>query len=170
VHEAELIEAVVAKAWPERADEDLRFHVAGCATCTAVAELAAAIAAERDAACAEAAIPSSAVVWWRARMRARREAEEQAARPIAAALGVAFVCVVALVVALAPLARGWIGAWMSQLGSLAPDVSVPTLSGLWPPRDAASWLAAPLPAATIICTIALLVLAPVALYMALADD
>jgi hypothetical protein len=45
--------------------------------------VAEAMAAEASAAASEAQPPSSAVVWWRAQMRARREAAEIAERPIA---------------------------------------------------------------------------------------
>src|SRR5688500_1045787 len=44
--------------------------------------VAEAIAAEASLARSEAAPPSSAIVWWRAQMRARQEAALAAARPI----------------------------------------------------------------------------------------
>ena len=44
--------------------------------------VAEAMASEASLAAAEAQPPSSAIVWWRAQMRARREAAELAERPI----------------------------------------------------------------------------------------
>jgi hypothetical protein len=40
----------------------------------------------------EAPIPSSAIVWWRAQMRARREAVDKASEPISLVQGVAVAC------------------------------------------------------------------------------
>jgi hypothetical protein len=44
--------------------------------------VADALAAEAAAACSEAQPPSSAIVWWRAQMRARQEAARLAEKPI----------------------------------------------------------------------------------------
>ena len=54
--------------------------------------VAAAIAAEAALARNEAAPPSSAIVWWRAQMRARQEAARAADRPITIVHGLAIAC------------------------------------------------------------------------------
>jgi hypothetical protein len=51
-----------------------------------------AIAAEAARARTEAAPPSSAIVWWRAQMRARQEAARAADRPITIVHGLAIAC------------------------------------------------------------------------------
>ncbi len=66
-------------------------------------------------------IPSSAVMWWRAQMRARQEAAREAARPITVAQVVALVTLVAVSVgafiALSPWLAGVVGGWMPDLAS-----------------------------------------------------
>ena len=54
--------------------------------------VAEAIAAEAALARTEAAPPSSAIVWWRAQMRARQEAAHAADRPITIVHGLAIAC------------------------------------------------------------------------------
>jgi hypothetical protein len=54
--------------------------------------VAEAIAAEAALARTEAAPPSSAIVWWRAQMRARQEAARAADRPITIVHGLAIAC------------------------------------------------------------------------------
>ena len=54
--------------------------------------VAEAIAAEAALARTEAAPPSSAIVWWRAQMRARQEAARAAERPITIVHGLAIAC------------------------------------------------------------------------------
>ena len=72
--EQELLDAVTARRWPDRADASLREHVAGCGLCSDVAEIAGAFFEDRDCAQAEAVVPSASAVWWRAQIRAREEA------------------------------------------------------------------------------------------------
>ena len=54
--------------------------------------VAEAIAAEASLARTEAAPPSSAIVWWRAQMRARQEAARAADRPITIVHALAIAC------------------------------------------------------------------------------
>ena len=53
--------------------------------------VAEAIAAEAAQARREAAPPSSAIVWWRAQMRARQEAAQAAGRPITIVASIAVI-------------------------------------------------------------------------------
>jgi hypothetical protein len=90
--EVDVIDAITSCRWPERADAELRAHVAGCAVCADVAEVASVLREDHDAALAEAIhVPTADIVWFRAQARARAEATRQAARPIAImqALGLA---------------------------------------------------------------------------------
>jgi hypothetical protein len=56
-----------------------------------------AIAAEASSAQREAAPPSSAIVWWRAQMRARQDAARAAERPLTVVHAVAIACGVGLI-------------------------------------------------------------------------
>jgi len=62
--------------------------------------VAEAIAAEAALARREATPPSSAIVWWRAQMRARQEAARAADRPITIVHGLAIACAAGLALSL----------------------------------------------------------------------
>jgi hypothetical protein len=82
--EIDVIDAIASRRWPDRADDELRAHVASCPICADVADVASALAQDHDVALREAVrLPSANVVWFRAQARARAEASRQAARPIA---------------------------------------------------------------------------------------
>jgi predicted anti-sigma-YlaC factor YlaD len=80
-------------------DDDVRGHIAECDACADLMAVASAVADDRRALMREAPIPSSALVWWRANLRARQEAARVAVRAatlvqvalIAAAIVVAVV-------------------------------------------------------------------------------
>jgi hypothetical protein len=109
--EQDVIDALASGRWPERAPGDLHAHVASCPVCSDTLTVASLVLADRDDPAADPHIPSSAVMWWRAQMRARQEAAREAARPIAVAQVVGAICAVAvlLVVGLwfSPLAGEW---------------------------------------------------------------
>ena len=102
-----------------------REHAAGPERATRVesdaeieAIVADAIAAEAARARGEAAVPSSAIVWWRAQMRARQEAARAAERPITVVHGLAIACLSGLALSLAGTAlaglRG-VSAWIVEI-------------------------------------------------------
>lgn len=62
--------------------------------------VAEAIAAEAALARTEAAPPSSAIVWWRAQLRARQEAARTAGRPVTIVHGLAIACAAGLALSL----------------------------------------------------------------------
>ena len=98
--EQDVVDAVATGRWPDRCDDDLRAHVAACAICADVAEVARALQEERDLAWSDARVPPSGRVWWRAEMRARQEAARRAAQPITVVQGIAGACAAGLLVAL----------------------------------------------------------------------
>jgi hypothetical protein len=161
--EADLLDALAARRWPDRAEPGLREHVAGCAICADVAEIAAAFLDDRDIARMEAPVPSASAVWWRAQIRAREESARLAARPIALVQAAATVCVAVASIAAAPMASEWLRSVIAALGATA----------WWSaPRDVTlSWVLG----ATAYATLPLLavgiwvVLAPVVVYLALDD-
>jgi len=164
--EEDVLDALTSGRWPDRAGEELRTHVAVCAICTDVVTVASAVLEVRDGEPTDMRIPSSAVMWWRAQMRARQEAAREAARPINVAQIVALVAVVAItvagLVALSPWFGGLLGGWVSAVRESASSdmaaIRAPSalLAGGWmlPALMIGVWL----------------VLAPVAIYFAVADD
>ena len=159
--EQELLDAVAARRWPDRADETLREHVSRCALCADVAEIAGAFFDDRDCARAEAVVPPSSAVWWRSQIRAREEAARVAARPLLIVQAIATVVAAVIAVALAPAASTWIRGSLAAFGaaefwSLPRDVSFTWI------LSAAAYTTLPLIAVGV-----WVVLAPVVVYLAL---
>lgn len=96
--------------------------------------IAGAIAAEASVACREAQPPSSAVVWWRAQMRARQEAARAVERPLTIVHALAIACCIGLFVSTVGVAVagmkgsfGWLGGIYTALASGAAV----DLTGRW---------------------------------------
>ena len=162
--EDDVLDALSSGRWPERTDDELRTHVAGCAVCSDVISVASAVLEVRDAEPADIQIPSSAVMWWRAQMRARQEAAREAARPInvAQVVGLTSVVVLAIValVALSPWFGGVLGTWMHDVLGAAAG---PTAEGGF---SLAGWMVP----VVILGLGVWLVLAPLAIYFAVSED
>jgi hypothetical protein len=163
--EEDVLDALSSGRWPDRADDELRAHVGACAICTDVVAIASAVLEVREGESTDMRIPSSAVMWWRAQMRARQEAAREAARPINVAQVVALVSVAALTVVSLVALSPW-------LGGLVGGLFGGWLSGI---REAASFEMAAIQAPSALLIPALmigvwLVLAPVAIYFAVAED
>jgi hypothetical protein len=159
--EQELLDAVAARRWPNRAEAQLREHVPHCALCSDVAEIAGAFFEDRECARGEAVVPSASAVWWRAQIRAREEAARLAARPLLVFQTLATVIVAIVAVVLAPAASTWIRGSLAALGAvefwaLPPDVSLSWI------LSAAAYTTLPLLAVGV-----WVVLAPVLVYLAL---
>jgi len=96
--EAEVLDAVTFRRWPrhcdEGCDEGLRTHVAACAICADLVEVARALHDDRESACRDARVPAAGQVWWRATIRARADAAHTAAEPITVLQGIAGACLV----------------------------------------------------------------------------
>jgi hypothetical protein len=158
VRDADLIDAIASRRWPERADAELRAHVAQCAVCADIAAVAVAMHDDRDAAFAEAAhLPSADIVWFRAQSRARADASREAARPIAVMQALGLAGATGIISALIGIVAYWVwqrAEWFSALPSYAIGFDVMSFAirgvllavGLW------------------------LILAPVAVYLVASDD
>jgi hypothetical protein len=94
--ECEFESEVLAAALQVRMPEPLRAHVAGCAICSDVAAVAAAVEDAREGMRGDVVVPDSGRVWWLAQVRARREATKAAGRPITAIQVIALGCAVGL--------------------------------------------------------------------------
>jgi hypothetical protein len=149
--EQDVLDALTTGQWPEHVDSDLRTHVATCTLCTDLVAAVQPLVTEREHVPYEPRIPSSAVMWWRAQMRARQEAARAAARPIAIAqiVGavVAVIVAVGALIALSP----WLHTSLTGL-DLPSGILVP------------GWL---LPALVLGVVV---LLTPVAIYFAIAGD
>ncbi|HET7220305.1 MAG TPA: hypothetical protein VFJ02_19755 [Vicinamibacterales bacterium] len=160
--EQDVVDALATGRWPARIADELRQHVASCQICRDTLAVAGAILAEPDTFSADARVPSSAVMWWRAQMRAKQEAAREAARPVNVAQTVGAICAIALAVAFvvmfSPLVRGWA---VNTIDSLTGDIArvglqaaLLTQGWLMPALLAGLWL----------------LITPLAIYFALAED
>jgi len=156
--EPEVVEAIAQG----RDLDELRDHLAGCAACAEIAEMAAMFRDERRAAIGDAHIPAAGTVWWRSTIRARAEAARTVSQPITLAQGIAGACAIGLASGLAALAWRLLPASFSDL--------IVSIDARREEFSAASALvlqhALPLALGLAAC----LVIAPLALYLALADD
>ncbi len=157
--EPDVIDAITSQRWPDRADEELRRHVAGCPICADVAEVASALREDGDALSDEAVhLPSAELIWLRAQARARAEAARQAARPIAIMQALGLAGATAIVSLLIGVVAYWVwqrADWLTAFPSF-DSVAMDTMGfavrgvllaiGLW------------------------LILAPVAVYLVASDD
>ena len=115
--EEDVVAAVGTGRWPDRADAELRAHVASCALCQDAAAVTSAFASQ-DA--SPEPLPDASLVWLRAQLRARAEATRLAERPITIAQAVAFAAVVGVLGALFGAASPWLqGALHGISGALA---------------------------------------------------
>ena len=157
--EADVLEAVTFGRVGE-----VRDHLAECPTCAEIAEIAGALHADYADACREAQVPSAGAVWWRATVRARAEATRTVSQPITVLQGVAGACGVGLACALIGIAWRSL-AWFGQAGDLMERIDAR--------RDdiaAASTLLLQHGLPIMLALAACLVIAPLVLYFALADE
>jgi hypothetical protein len=154
--EADVLDALASARWPNRVDRELSDHVASCAICTDVLTVAAAMQHDHDAAWKEASVPSSGQMWWRVEMRARQDAIREASRPVTVAQGAAGLFALALAGA-----GGWF-AWPAARYYLS------SFSGTSLAQMPA--FTSPLTIPLVVALGALLVVAPLALYVVLSDE
>lgn len=159
--EQDLLDALASSRWPERADQDLRAHVAQCDVCRDTLVVALPLLTEGEVAYASARVPSSGAMWWRAQMRARKEAARTASRPITIVQAIAFTCGAVLVAAAAYWASPSLQNWPDWFGHLAGSFAPGAVE--WTSLSAASLLPWMILAVW-------LILVPVAIYFAVADE
>jgi len=97
--------------------------------------IADAIAAEASSARREAQPPSSAIVWWRAQMRARHEAARAVQRPLTVVHALAIACGAGLLLSLVGTAAVGVKgsfAWLTALyGSVTAPATAATVATPW---------------------------------------
>jgi hypothetical protein len=161
--EPEILEAVAFGRWPGHCAE-LAAHAASCAICADLVEVARALHDDRDALCREAQPPAAGTVWWRATIRARADAARTVTQPISVLQGIAGACIAGGAAGLVTVAWQSVD-WMERLGDLAAQ-----LQNRGADIAAASPLAGGHGLPLLLAVAAGLVLAPLALYLTLADD
>ena len=150
--EQELIEAVQAGRWPDRCSDELRTHAKQCAICADAIEVAVALREDHDAAWVDARVPPPGLVWWRAELRARQEAVRSVSRPLTFMQSLGGACVAGVGLALLSRTLPWL-----------KDTFVVTNL-----PDLAAFSLGPL-ALPLVFALALLIVAPLAMYLALSD-
>lgn len=159
--EDDVLDAVTSGRWPHRVDDDLRQHVSACGICADLIQVVHPMLADADVPGPEPRIPSSAVMWWRAQMRARQEAAREAARPITVAQAVAGVCVLVLVTFAAAMI---VPSVLGVIPGLEEGLALGRRLDLQNTLLARGWLLPALMAGV------WLLLAPLAVYFALSND
>lgn len=163
--ERELLDALQASRWPAACDAQLQTHVATCGSCTDLLAVVAPLLDEQRALTREAAVPSSAIIWWRAQLRFKREAMERASQPLTFVQGVAIACAAGLLATLlgmfVPTFRRSL-VWFTEASLPLPSVSLAAIEN---PLLANPIVIAAL-AALGLCALVL----PVALYFAFHED
>ena len=156
-HEEEIVDLVVSGRWRDEGDDALGAHAARCGACAETLELARLLQDDRKALSEEASVPSAGAVWWRATIRARAEAVRTAGQPITLLQGIAAATAIGLFAGLA-------GAWWRSI----------VLDGAWVERASdlvlRSTLSATLALPLFLAVAACLVVAPLAVYLATADE
>jgi hypothetical protein len=161
--EQDVLTAVLQSRWPERADGELRAHVAACAVCADVAAIAGAIEESRQELSVSAVIPDSGRVWWMAQRRARQEAVKAASRPLTTAQVAAVACVSGLAGAYFRDAAAWFQATMGRaFAGMGESGIAERFAGA--PRLVAEH------GALAFAMIAVLVVIPAAVYLAMGRD
>jgi hypothetical protein len=162
--EPDLLEALAAGRWPDGGVTALRAHVDGCQSCTDLVAVALPLLQEQERAQRDARVPPSAVVWWRAQMRARRESVAAATRPIAMTQRVALACAAGLVAGLATFAQSAVRSWLAWGGGILAEFD---------PRGfdlARLQTVAPIGLLPIVVIGLFLLIAPIAIYLAAGDE
>jgi hypothetical protein len=127
--------------------------------------IADAIAAEASTARREAQPPSSAIVWWRAQMRARQEAARSVERPLTIVHGLAIACGVGLLLSIVGTAVAGVKGSFGWLTALYGSITAPAAAT----GAAGGWTSLPLVATMTMLAMAVLAASVVA-YVIFADE
>jgi len=160
--EQDVIDALLSRRWPDRCAAELCGHVAACALCADLVDVAGALLHEQECTWGEARLPPPGVVWWHSQLRAREEAARTAARPLAFIQGVtASVALWLAASAFRMLPAASIPDWHKWL---APVVSLEVPDGL---TLSIAWPGSPL---VLLGLGAWLLLAPAVIYFATSGE
>jgi hypothetical protein len=156
--EEDLLDVLASGRWPVACERELVEHVRDCLECRDLLVVAEALITDRREAEAAVAVPTSSAVWWRMQLRREREAKDVAARTVGRVHGVvvgltvAVIVVVLVMTSLARIGWGWVTSTMPRVEELAGLSSAVPLT------------------VVVFVALAILVFAPVAVYLALAEE
>jgi predicted anti-sigma-YlaC factor YlaD len=154
--EDEVLERVIAGAFPLDPASELRSHVTACASCKDLVTVAAAIRTEAETAKREASLPASGAVWFRVQRRAHRENLERARRTVslvyASTLATTAFLVLILFGGLEALRTGWLSQGLAEVWKI---LSAPSAMGVSVP---------------VLVAVMCLLLAPFAVYYAVTEE
>jgi hypothetical protein len=162
--ERDVVSAVLSRRWNSAA-ESLKQHAAGCEICRDVVAVADLLSADQERSRFDVRVPAAGQIWWRSAVRARLEAAQTAARPMTWFHGIAGACALGLAWALVGMAWPSIRELMAWLTTLTLGVDSGFGDGL---SVVTAMVQKSLPLAFVVA--ACLVLAPIALYFALAEE
>lgn len=163
IHEDRVLSAVLAGQWPGD-DEQLVAHSEQCEICREVAEVAVVLRADHDLARREVHVPVAGQVWWRSAVRARMESTQAATRPMSWMYGLTAAITLGILLAVVGMAWPTIvvtADWAREV--VTPLVSNGEVSGVVSGVLRQTALIA-------VAAAACLLLAPVLLYVVLAND
>ena len=167
--EREVVQAALARQWPEQVDAELRAHIDGCPHCGGVALVSLLFASEHEHALRDAHIPAAGQVWWRSALRAHAEAAHAARRPLVWQQGIAGACAAGVVAAL--VGGAWpsirqagsaVAAFVSEIEFQMPSIDVAAIGPLVAQLRPALFVG--------VAALACVVLTPIVVYYALSDD
>jgi len=148
--EQDVMSRVASGQWPDGGSDELRAHIATCAICTDVLEVARAVHENCEGAKSNAQIPPASLVWWRAELKARQEAMRAASRPMTLVQAFGAASGIGVALGLVSLTWSWLGEFLAF-----PHLSSFSL----------------LPWGLVIAfALAIVVIAPLAMYLVLSDE
>lgn len=162
--EQDVVNAVLSGEWPHRRADSLVAHAATCAVCREVSSVALLLREDAEHSRVDVHVPAAGQVWWRAAVRARLEATQAATRPMgwmhAVTAAVVAGVLLAVMTAVWPLVPEAIQAARNVSADLFPSTTV------------AAAIAGGLAQTVFIgvAAAAMLLLAPLALYLVFSRD
>lgn len=163
--EPEIMELAACGRWPQHCPGELRAHVTRCGVCTDAIEVALALREDYEDAFVNAHIPPPGLVWWRAELRARQEAVRTVSRPMTLVQAFGGACAVGVIFAV--FGRLW--PWSKDSLALPdlPQFNLPAGPDITAFSPLLTQWGVPLALAI---ALALLIVAPVAMYLVLSDE
>jgi len=163
-HEQQVVNAVLAGAWPHRCDEALVAHASACEICREVSVVAVLLREDVDHARIDVHVPAAGQVWWRAAVRARLESTQAAARPMTWMHAITGAIVLGMLLAVLTAAWPMLPAALSAVRTVA--------NGFVASADVTTAIAGGLFQSVMVGLVAaaFLVVAPLALYFVLSGD
>lgn len=162
--EAEVLTAVAASRDGGGLDDELRAHARTCGACADIVSLAILLRQDRDAMLREVRVPAAGQVWWRAALRAHAEGTLAARRPILWLQGLAAACLLGVAAALGGTAWTAMRNGVSWLSARGPRIELSSAEV----ARVTETIQPLLPLALVIG--ACLLITPIVVYFALADD